>query len=87
MEDRRRTDEKNWKDIKDFILESREYRDRDEITQKFQVENIESLKVKVGIQNGRIFKLEIWQAYILGGVGMLGVLGSMITMAIMWFHK
>lgn len=61
MEDRRRSDDKNWDEIKNFISESREYRIKDEIVQKYQVENIESLKTKVGIQNGRVVKLEEWK--------------------------
>lgn len=87
MEDRRRAEDKNWEEIKSFISESRIYRSADEMTQKYQVENIEALKNAVKIQNGRIFKLEIWQAFILGGVALLGVLGSIVTMAIMWFKK
>ena len=50
-------------------------------------DDIIDLNTKVGIQNGRIFKLEKWQAFILGGVALLGVLGSIVTMAIIWFHK
>lgn len=61
MEDRRRFDDKNWIEIKNFILESREYRIKDDISQKYQIENIESLKNKVDIQNGRVFKLESWK--------------------------
>lgn len=49
--------------------------------------DIVALNSKVAIQNGRIFKLETWQAFILGGVALLGVMGAMVTMAIMWFHK
>jgi len=58
MEDRRRSDDKNWEEIKNFILESREYRARDEISQKYQAENLEALKNAVKIQNGKVFKLE-----------------------------
>lgn len=61
MEDRRRDNDKNWDEIKNFITESREYRIKDEVVQKYQVENIESLKNKVGIQNGRVVKLEEWK--------------------------
>ncbi len=50
-------------------------------------DDIISLNNKVSVQNGRIFKLEKWQAFILGGVALLGVMGSMVTMAIVWFHK
>ena len=49
--------------------------------------DIARLDSKVAIQNGRVFKLEKWQAFILGGVALLGVMGSMISMAIIWFHK
>lgn len=61
MEDRRRSDDKNWDEIKDFISESRDYRTRDEITQKYQVENIEELNNQVKTQNGRVFALEKWK--------------------------
>lgn len=61
MEDRRRSDDKNWEDIKNFIIESREYRSADTVTQKYQVENIEALKNAVNIQNGRVAKLEKWK--------------------------
>lgn len=61
MEERRRIEDKNWKEVATFIEESRIYRAQDEITQKYQVENIESLKNKVGIQNGRVLKLEEWK--------------------------
>lgn len=61
MEERRRENDKNWEEIKHFIAESREYRVKDELTQKFQVENIESLKNKVDFQNGRLYKVEKWK--------------------------
>lgn len=61
MEERRRIEDKNWEEFRAFMAESREYRIKDEITQKYQVENIEALKDKVGIQNGRVVKLEKWQ--------------------------
>lgn len=61
MEDRRRSDDKNWDDIKTFISESRTYRATDEVTQKYQVENIEALKNAVQKQNGRVVKLEEWR--------------------------
>ena len=50
-------------------------------------EDILSLNIKVGIQNGRIFKLEKWQAFILGGTALLGTMGGIVSMAIIWFHK
>ena len=64
MEDRRRLDDKNWEEIKGFINESREYRARDEVTQKYQAENLEAVKVAVKTQNGRVFKLEEWKQVI-----------------------
>lgn len=64
MEERRRNDDKNWEEIKDFISESRTYRATDSMTQKYQVENIEALKNAVKIQNGRVVKLEEWKQII-----------------------
>lgn len=61
IEERRRENDKIGNEIRSFISESREYRIKDEITQKYQVENIEALKNKVGIQNGRVVKLEEWK--------------------------
>lgn len=64
MEDRRKTDVSNWEEIKGFISESRKYRAIDEITQKYQLENIEALKNAVKIQNGRVAKVEEWKLII-----------------------
>ena len=64
MEERRRENDKNWEEIKIFIQESRDYRSRDEVTQKFQAENLETLKNAVKLQNGRVFKLEEWKQII-----------------------
>ena len=64
MEERRRDNDKNWEEIKYFIQESRDYRARDEVTQKFQAENLETLKNAVKLQNGRVFKLEEWKQII-----------------------
>ena len=50
-------------------------------------DDIIALNAKVAIQNGRVFKLEKWQAFILGGTALLGILGSIVTVAVMWFHK
>lgn len=65
MEDRRRSDDKNWDEIKSFIhsqgeanQESRDYRAKDSIIQKYQAEKLESVDTRVMIQNGRIGKLE-----------------------------
>ena len=49
-------------------------------------DDIIALNAKVAIQNGRVFKLEKWQAFILGGTALLGILGSIVTVAVMWFH-
>lgn len=57
-------EDNEWKEIKGFITESREYRIKDEVTQKYQVENIEALKNAVKIQNGRVIKLEEWKQII-----------------------
>ena len=61
MEERRRADDKNWDEMKNFINESREYRAADSVTQKYQAENLESVKNAVQLQNGRVFKLEKWK--------------------------
>jgi hypothetical protein len=50
-------------------------------------EDILELNNKVGIQNGRIFKLEKWQAFILGGTALVGVIGAFLSLAVAWFHK
>ena len=49
--------------------------------------DIKELKDRVGIQNGRVFKLEFKYAMLLGAGALLGIIGSMVSMAIMWFHK
>lgn len=64
MEDLRHNNDKNWDEIKQFIAESRTYRATDEITQKYQVENIEALKNAVKVQNGRVYILETWKELI-----------------------
>lgn len=61
MDERRRLDDKNWEEIRSFISESREYRIKDELLQKDQIRDIESLNNKVGIQNGRVVKIEQWK--------------------------
>lgn len=61
MEERRKANDRDWDSIRNFIIESREYRIKDEVTQKFQIENIEALKNQVKIQNGRVGTLEKWQ--------------------------
>ena len=65
MEERRRSNDSDWQEIRDFIKsqtifnnESRVYRERDIITQQYQVENIEKLKNQVAFQNGRVLELE-----------------------------
>lgn len=64
MEERRRENDKNWEEIKNFIQESREYRSKDEVTQEYQAENLEAVKNAVKIQNGRVYKLEEWKQVI-----------------------
>lgn len=55
MEDRR------WENIEKFIEESRIYRAQDEVTQRHQLVDIDSIKTKVSFQNGRVFELEKWK--------------------------
>lgn len=61
MEERRKENAEFLGEMKGFIDESRIYRAKDEVLQKFQAENIEALKNAVLIQNGRVVKLEKWQ--------------------------
>jgi hypothetical protein len=61
VEERRKENEQHWYDINKFISESREYRAKDEVVQKYQVENIEALKNQVKAQNGRVLELEKWR--------------------------
>lgn len=61
MEDRRRADDKILSEFRQFVEESRVYRAKDEITQKFQAETLASVDERVKIQNGRIVKLETKQ--------------------------
>ena len=49
--------------------------------------DIKNLNDRVAIQNGRVFKLEKWQAFILGGTALLGIMGSMVSAALIWFHR
>ena len=64
MEEKRRADDKNWDELKNFMDESRTYRATDALTQKYQAENLEAVKNAVKIQNGRVFKLEEWKQVI-----------------------
>ena len=64
QDERRKSDDKNWDEMRTFMTESRDYRIRDEVTQKYQVENIEALKEQVKKQNGRVFGLEQWKEVI-----------------------
>lgn len=61
MEERRKENADFISRVVNFIEDSRQYRAKDEVTQKYQVENIEALKNAVTIQNGRVVKLEKWQ--------------------------
>ncbi len=47
-------------------------------------ESLTSLNLKVGIQNGRITKLENWKAYVLGGIGGVGGIFGIISLLISW---
>jgi hypothetical protein len=60
-EERRKDNDKHWNDFYQFMMESREYRATDIVTQKYQAENLASLVEQVKKQNGRVFELEIWQ--------------------------
>lgn len=66
MKDRRKLDQDNWRKIKKFINESREYRLADNVKQDYQVKSIDSLNDKVKIQNGRIGYLEDWKQQVIG---------------------
>lgn len=61
MEDNEKIDYLTIGEFRRSIQESREYRIKDELTQKYQVENLEALKNAVKIQNGRVVKLEEWK--------------------------
>jgi len=61
VQQRRTSEESRWDRVFKFIDASTEYRVRDEVTQKYQVENIEALKNQVKTQNGRVFSLEKWK--------------------------
>lgn len=90
MEDRRRYDDKNWDDIKNFIIESREYRASDKVKQDYQVKSIDALNDKVKIQNGRIGKLEGWQQQIIGKKDLINFtlsLLAVIAAIVALFHK
>lgn len=45
-------------------------------------EEVEALNTKVQTQNGRIGKLELWQARVFGAVGVVGIIFSFITLMI-----
>ncbi len=52
--------------------------------------DIIELKGRVGIQNGRIFKLEKWQAFIFGGCALMGVImtvASVYSQYLMYIKK
>lgn len=46
--------------------------------------DIVALNAKVGIQNGRIFKLEKWQSFVFGGCAFMGVLMTLASVISMW---
>lgn len=68
MEERRRSDDKNWDEIKQFIEESRSYRAADQVKQEYQITAIKALNERVAIQNGRVGKLESWKEGIEGKI-------------------
>lgn len=45
-------------------------------------EDVAALNKKVQTQNGRVGKLELWQARVFGAVGVIGILFSFITLII-----
>lgn len=42
------------------------------------------LSGKIGIQNGRINKLENWKSYIVGSMGAIGAIFGMVAVIISW---
>ena len=42
--------------------------------------DVSALNSKVAIQNGRVGKLELWQARVFGAVGVIGIIFSLITL-------
>lgn len=54
MEERRRANDENWAEIKNFITESREYRAADIVKQNYILEQVKRT-------NGRVDSLEDWQ--------------------------
>lgn len=87
MDERRKENKEFFGEIKAFIDESRVYRATDELTQKYQADNLEAVKVAIKIQNGRIFKLEKWQSFILGAGSLLGVIGTFLSILALWIKK
>lgn len=61
MEERRKENSEFIGEMKGFIEESRIYRAKDEVLQKYQAENIKALKNAVLIQNGRVANIETWK--------------------------
>lgn len=45
-------------------------------------EEVTALNAKVQTQNGRIGKLELWQARVFGAVGVVGIVFSFITLIV-----
>lgn len=64
QDERRRSDDKNWEEIKSFISESREYRATDAIRQSYVKEKIDDISEQVRKTNGRVDKLEDFQTRI-----------------------
>ncbi len=61
VEERRKENNEFMTRVNKFIDDSSAYRAKDEVVQKYQAEKLESVDVKVGIQNGRVYKLEAWK--------------------------
>ena len=53
MEERRRSDDNNWQEIKNFISESREYRAADQVKQEYIMSQVKTT-------NGRVDEVEDW---------------------------
>ena len=61
LEDRREADKENWKDIRDFIAESREYRAADAERQLNLLSDLSEIKAQTTETNGRVTLLETWR--------------------------
>jgi hypothetical protein len=81
MQERRQQDNKNWEEINKFIIESRAYREGDNVRQENLLKSVEDLNTKVKIQNGRIGKLE---TVVFGGEDNVGIshqIGTLVNVS------